>query len=367
MLGDYFLFQKIHIKKPTTNNKKPIPTPLEKLSKRFKGSELIKIQSYTGLDYMSIKEGWHKEHPVEVDALLTFPKKGEGPFPVVIITHSSGGPGHFNWKNMPTHRSWSKKLLKKGIAVMFLDNFSGRGVVNTYMDQSVASIWSMYIDAFMALEYLSKDPRVNIKKVGISGSSRGGMTAIMAAEKRLRDALISKDLYFAASQPRSPDCWSTGMFINPQPIKKTKVWLIHGLSDNHNLAVHCEDLAKKMQANGGDVIIDLRKGWHHSFLRAYPPEKDKGQTWYNCPGFFTDDDGHPDKASIDFWIEYDAFESREAYYKMAREDPGRALRFTFQPYYMKNCVIYDAHTEGGNKGNQLQKTWLKFWVNNLLN
>ena len=31
-----------------------------------------------------------------------------------------------------------------------LDNFSARGVKNTYLDQSKASLWSTYIDTFMA-------------------------------------------------------------------------------------------------------------------------------------------------------------------------------------------------------------------------
>ena len=44
---------------------------------------------------------------------------------------------------------------------------------------------------------INKDPKINIKKVGVSGYSRGGNLSIMAAEKRLRDILVSKDLYFA--------------------------------------------------------------------------------------------------------------------------------------------------------------------------
>ena len=53
--------------------------------------------------------------------------------------------------------------------------------------------WSTWIDAFKALEYLSKDPKVNIKKVGITGCSRGGAISLMASEKRLRDVLVSED------------------------------------------------------------------------------------------------------------------------------------------------------------------------------
>ena len=65
------------------------------------------------------------------------------------------------------------------------------------------------------------------------------MVSILASEKRLRDALISKDLYFAAAQPRYPDCEDVGMFRNPQPTKETKTWMILGGSDNYTRAEPC--------------------------------------------------------------------------------------------------------------------------------
>ena len=37
------------------------------------------------------------------------------------------------------------------------------------------------------------------KKIGITGWSRGGMISLMVSEKRLRDILVSKDLFFAAA------------------------------------------------------------------------------------------------------------------------------------------------------------------------
>ena len=149
-------------------------------------------------------EGWYKESPIIVDALITYPE-GEGPFPLLLIVHSSGGPGEFTESWLEFMIDQQKPLLNMGIATMYLDNFSARGAKHTYLDQSKASLWSTYIDMFMALDYLSKDPKINIKKVGVTGFSRGGNLSIMAAEKRLRDILVSKDLYFAASQPRSAE------------------------------------------------------------------------------------------------------------------------------------------------------------------
>ena len=150
-----------------------LETPMKKLSKYFKNGELIKISSYTvpgwPNQYKSIEDGSYKNSPIKVDAFIAFPKKGEGPFPVVMFAHASGGAELFTDEWFMFNRQAAKSLWKKGIAVMFLDNFSARGRKNTYTNQSSISHFSTYIDAFMALEYLSKDPKVNIKKIGITG------------------------------------------------------------------------------------------------------------------------------------------------------------------------------------------------------
>ena len=79
------------------------------------------------------------------------------------------------------------------VVVLLVDNFNGRSVISAGADQAQVSTYSFYIDAFMTLEYLSKNPKINIKKVGITGWSRGGMNSLGIAEKRIRDILINKD------------------------------------------------------------------------------------------------------------------------------------------------------------------------------
>ena len=78
-----------------SGNANSLETPMKKLSKYFKNGELIKISSYTSAKwpngYISIKDGSYKNSPIEVDAFIAFPKKGEGPFPVVMFAHASGG------------------------------------------------------------------------------------------------------------------------------------------------------------------------------------------------------------------------------------------------------------------------------------
>ena len=303
----------------------------------FKEGKMVKIPSYNSgpfpNEFMSLKDGSYKNSPVKIDGLIVFPKKGEGPFPMVVFNHASGGAYLFSNEWFKFNRQQARMLLKKGIAVMFVDNFNGRNVVSAGADQAQVSTYSFYIDAFMTLEYLSKDPRVNIKKVGITGWSRGGMNSLAIAEKRIRDALISKDLYYAASIPRSVECRQSGFFRNPQPIKETKIWMINGKDDDASHAHICEEYGEKMKANGADIKVTTKAGWGHGFEADYEPEYEKHlEAWHECPDYYTEDDGMPNKD-----VKIDA-----------------------------SCITY-GYTVGGDKGRNISGKFKKFFIKNLLN
>ena len=322
----------------------PLKTSLDKLLKSFKGGELIKIPSFTATPWpngaVSILDGSYKNSPVNIDALIAYPKKGEAPYPLVVFSHASGGPGQFSSKWFKFNKQMAKQLQKKGFAIMFLDNFSARGAIHTYDDQSQVSNYAGYVDAFMALEYLSKDPKINIKKVGITGWSRGGMNSLAIAETRIRDALISKDLYFAASLPRSVECRQSGYFRNPQSIKETKIWMVNGKIDDASHAHICEEYGEKMKANGADIKVTTKYGWGHGFEANYEAEYEKNQeAWHECPDYYTEDDGMANKEAAKF------------------DD---------------SCITYEGHHMGGTKKTggksweMFRSPFLKFFKKNLL-
>ena len=49
----------------------------------FKEGKMVRIPSYNSKpfpnEFMSLKDGSYKKSPVNIDALMVFPKKGEGP------------------------------------------------------------------------------------------------------------------------------------------------------------------------------------------------------------------------------------------------------------------------------------------------
>ncbi len=309
---------------------------LHDLWKYFKDGKMVRFKSYNSgpfpNEFMSLKDGSYKNSPVNVDALIAYPKKGEEPFPIVVFNHSSGGARLFSNEWFKFNRQQARMLLKKGIAVMFVDNFNGRSVISAGADQAQVSTYSFYIDAFMTLEYLSKNPKINIKKVGITGWSRGGMNSLAIAEKRIRDTLISKDLYYAASIPRSVECRQSGFFRNPQPIKETKIWMVNGKDDDASHAHICEEYGEKMRANGADIKVTTKAGWGHGFEANYEPEYEKHlEAWHECPDYYTEDDGMANKdAKID-----------------------------------ASCITY-GYSVGGNKGSAFSRPFKKFFIENLL-
>lgn len=317
-------------------------SPLWSLGPYFKDAKIVKIPSYNSGpfpdEFMSLKDGSYKNSPVKIDALIVFPKKGQGPFPVLVFNHASGGSWMWSNKWFKFDRLMARRLLKKGIAVVFVDNFTGRSVLSADTNQSQVTTFSFYIDAFMTLEYLSKDPRVNIKKVGITGWSRGGMNSLAISETRIRDALISKNLYYAASLPRSVECRQSGFFRNPKPIKETKILMVNGKIDDASHAHICEEYGKKMKLNGADIKVITKHGWGHGFEANYSAEFEKGQeVWHGCPDYYTEDNGMPNKdAKID-----DTCITFDGYHIGGTRKGGKSwekFRVTFSKFFKKNLI-----------------------------
>ena len=317
-------------------------SPLWSLGPYFKEAKIVKIPSYNSgpfpNEFMSLKDGSYKNSPVKIDALIVFPDKGQGPFPVLVFNHASGGSWMWSNKWFKFDRLMARRLLKKGVAVVFVDNFTGRSVISADENQSQVTTFSFYIDAFMTLEYLSKDPRVNIKKVGITGWSRGGMNSLAISETRIRDAILSKNLYYAASLPRSVECRQSGFFRNPKPIKETKILMVNGKIDDASHAHICEEYGEKMKLNGADIKVITKHGWGHGFEANYSAEFEKGQeVWHGCPDYYTEDNGMPNKdAKID-----DTCITFDGYHIGGTRKGGKSwekFRTTFSKFFKKNLL-----------------------------
>ena len=92
-------------------------SPLFTLWPYFKDGKMVKIPSYNSgpfpNEFITLKDGSYKKSPVTIDALIAYPKKGEGPFPVLVFNHASGGARLFSNEWFKFNRQMAKILLKK--------------------------------------------------------------------------------------------------------------------------------------------------------------------------------------------------------------------------------------------------------------
>jgi poly(3-hydroxybutyrate) depolymerase len=66
------------------------------------------------------------------------------------------------------------------------NSFTGRGITSAVMDQDVLGRLNQIIDAYRALDLLSKHPRIDPDRVALVGTSRGGQSALYASMKRFK-------------------------------------------------------------------------------------------------------------------------------------------------------------------------------------
>ena len=315
-------------------------------NKNTKGGELIRFQSYTGFDQRTVLIGAHKNNPIEITGYLQLPK-GSDKVPIVIWTHSSGGPKEYVWNQFIYHGT--KNLLEAGIGVMYVDNFCHRGARETWRDQSKVPLINGAIDAIMAYKLLQSHSRSN-GKFGITGHSRGGNNSLYVADVKFTSLFLEGTRGFDAILPEAAECKLAGFFDKPELTSNSKLLYVHGAADDYTLPNHCEDYVKKIKSEPGKVEIDLKKGWYHGFHFDQKPKKYKAMTVHKCPAFFVDNDGFvvgnewPDMVLT----KHKLFPSMDAFYELAQVDPNKLWKKTFKILKKEKCLKRGVTVGGGH-------------------
>ena len=121
---------------------------------------------------------------VEIRADLSFPSKGRGPFPAVVIAHTIGGYFEAN-------EGWfAAELRKAGFATLTYDSFKPRNWTGRFAKADPSVGPSALYDAFAALDFLAGHSNIDQTKIAVIGFSHGGDVAHMAAFERFRRAMM---------------------------------------------------------------------------------------------------------------------------------------------------------------------------------
>lgn len=344
-------------------------TPLKYLSEATE--EIIKFTSYNPGIPLTIINGSYVNSPVEVSGKLILPKEGKN-LPVVVTVHSSGGPSNFTDITQSWRNDFKNQLLKNNIGIFEIDNFTSRGTKETASNQGKVSINAGELDALVAYKILDKHPRVDAKKLGITGLSRGGNAANMAIEKKFSDVILGEENYYQASLPMASDCFNVA-FDKPTPTPAKILFLLGG-ADDYTLAKFCVAYAEKMKKAGGNVEVIVKEGWHHDFYNDAPASNCSNCVHFNkCEiyapqGWVMNDEGFIHEKQSDIFKEafkMDLEKWREKFEK-ASTKPGASNKLYRKLYtkMYKKCGERGT-TNGGDHGKETVEIAVPFFVNAL--
>lgn len=248
----------------------PAPSRAEKLVQQ------IEVLSRRLSDEALLKGDAARGEPVTVDGQLVVPRE-QGRAPVVILMHGSDGPRSASVKG------WQAHLNEQGIATFRLDSYSGRGVDGLSEDQDQFGQFGQLYDAYRAADVLAEHPRVDGSRIVLMGFSRGGISALFAAQARFHASFGPRTARIVAYLPFYAAC--NIELVNGEDVVPAPIRLFHGSADDWTLAAPCAAYVEQLRAAGKDAQITVYDGARHAFDNAFGAAYvylDEAQTTRNC-------------------------------------------------------------------------------------
>ncbi len=245
--------------------------------------ELISFESSNPFSLNDIIEDFDNQEKQTVFGKLVLPNDSLDPnkkFPLVIGVAGSLGWGEHHYKYLEMYQ-------KMGIATFELNSFKSRGITSTVGTQNQVTISAMIVDAYKALEALSKHPNIDKNKISITGWSLGGGVTLFSAWMPVKNA-INKELKFASHLAFYPPC-----FIEPENIEfsDSPIHILIGELDNWTPSKPCSDLVNKLNKKS-NIGLTIYKDSHHSFDRNSPVIRNEEAYNFSDCLFRLSEDGH---------------------------------------------------------------------------
>ena len=193
--------------------------------------------------------------PAHIGGELRLPLETERR-PAVILVHGSAGLG----ANVDR---WARELNGIGVAAFLLDSFTGRGITQTVTDQSRLGGLAMIVDAYRALELLSRHERIDASRIAIMGFSKGGFVALYASLKRFQRMHGPAGVAFAAYVPFYASCHTA--YVEDEQVSDRPIRLFHGTADDYVSIEPCRGYVERLRRAGKDVELSSYAGARHAF------------------------------------------------------------------------------------------------------
>jgi dienelactone hydrolase len=188
---------------------------------------------------------------LSIDAMLYKPAgtaKG-----AVVITHGAAGWADYR------EGQYARALSSAGYAVLAIDSYGPRGIVNMNTPEEIAMIspYAEARDAFAARRYLVSIG-YQAERMAVMGSGRGGTIALLASD---RTFVQDEKERFAAVIAISAAC----VFHPKTPKPASRVFIAIGEKNDVVGVQPCKEFAKEYAGAGGRVDVKLYPGAAEAF------------------------------------------------------------------------------------------------------
>lgn len=205
---------------------------------------------------------------VWVPARLFMPAGTSSKVPAMVIMHGIGGLYTKDGRKR-AYWDYAELLASKGVAALVIDTHGARGVgVSSQLGSTEVSVYTFVADAFAGADLLRSNSRIDPERIGLMGFSKGGMTALLATDKRFAEAFSAKSTAFALHLPIYPGCQNF-----PEHLQATRapVHMLLGEKDNFTGTKACYEVEDKLKASGTPVQVTLYRNAYHGWDEEFRP------------------------------------------------------------------------------------------------
>lgn len=200
---------------------------------------------------------------------LQLPSTGSGPFPAMVIMHSSRGV-------VATIRDWARMFNDLGVATLVVDSFTPRGLTEQSAER--LTFPAGVVDSLSTLKILTQDPRIDAKRIGVIGFSRGAVAAMNSGFERFRAGVLGADgAAFALHVVFYGGCTQYARTTG------RPVLTLIGSEDDFNHPDLCRKVTDILREQGTTAELVVYQGALHGFDTDFPRQSmPMVQNFRNC-------------------------------------------------------------------------------------